>query len=348
MGMDRNPLAPFANDVRKKSIASLRVGLVSLAYFLANLVALLFPDTEKMLAAVWPAGGIALAALLLSKQRRWLPLMAGVFVAGVAADLLAGRPLGNSVGFMTANVAESLLCAFAIQRLCGTDIRFERAAEISALIFAATVCNAVTALIGAATATLAVPAAFWHFWLTWWISDGLGILLVTPLIVSWSQELRRLHDFNWKKVVEAIVFVAIWCAATWLVFVDTQLAVIIGSNKFIVFALLVYAAMRFRMNGTISLILFLSVLIVTSSSVRDGGLIWSAPTETQRILLAQVFIATVTVTGLFLCAVLSERRRAEKLLLEAKAHLVEMASGFPHHSANKNPHPAEVIPPSLT
>ena len=106
MGTNRNSPILFASDAGEAPKASLQVGLVSIAYFLANLLALLFPDTDLILASIWPAAGISLAALLLSRRGRWPSLMAGVFVAGVAADLLAGRPLGNSVGFMTANVAE--------------------------------------------------------------------------------------------------------------------------------------------------------------------------------------------------------------------------------------------------
>jgi len=321
MGTNRNSPILFASDAGEAPKASLQVGLVSIAYFLANLLALLFPDTDLILASIWPAAGISLAALLLSRRGRWPSLMAGVFVAGVAADLLAGRPLGNSVGFMTANVAESLTCAFVIQRLCGADIRFERTNEVAALVFAATACNACTALIGAGTATLAVPAAFRQFWLTWWISDGLGILLVTPLIVTWARALSRPRGFGWKKAVEAAAFTAIWCMATWLIFQKKSVQVLAVPQPFYLFALIVYAALRFRMHGTSSLILLLSILLLTSSQVIEGGLIWGGDNEAQRVLLAQIFIATVTVTGLFLCAVLSERMRAEKDLSEEKAKL---------------------------
>jgi PAS domain S-box-containing protein len=311
----------LAAAVRSAPNASLLIGLVSLAYFSANLVALLFPDANNVLAAIWPAGGIALAALLLSKRSRWPPLLAGVFIAGLAADLLAGRPLGNSLGFMTANVAESLTCALAMQRLCGPDIRFERTTQLSALVFVAVFCNAATALIGAGTAALAARASFWGFWLTWWISDGLGLLLVTPLVVSWARAFRRLDELDWKKAVEALVFAAIWYAVTWLILEDRGISVQIGSNKFIVFALLVYAALRLGMHGTTGLILLLSIMVLTSGQVREGGLLWIGGTESQRILIVQIFVCVLTITGSFLCAALSERKHAEKELCEAKAQL---------------------------
>jgi PAS domain S-box-containing protein len=294
---------------------------VSISYFLTTLLALQFPDANRVLASVWPAGGIALAALLLTRRGRWLPIMAGVLVAGLAADMLSGRPLANSLGFMSANVAESLLCAFALQRWRGEDLRFDRVADVIALVFAATICNAVTAMLGSGTAWLADRSSFWRFWLTWWIADGLGILLITPLIVTTAHTVRSSRGLGWKAALEASAFTAIWCAVSWLTFQKKTSPILIVPQPFMIFALLTYAALRFKMHGTSGLILLLSAILLTSSSVRDGGLIWGGDTAPQRVLLAQIFIACVIVTGFFLCAVFAERKRVEKELFEAKAEL---------------------------
>jgi hypothetical protein len=45
------------------------VASFALAYFLAHQFAFFFPDSEKAIMAVWPAGGIGLAAFLLSPYR---------------------------------------------------------------------------------------------------------------------------------------------------------------------------------------------------------------------------------------------------------------------------------------
>jgi hypothetical protein len=66
---------------------------VGLAYFFAHQLAFLFPDSAGMLVAVWPAGGIGLAALLLHPRSLWPTLLSVMFGAGVAANLLSGRPV---------------------------------------------------------------------------------------------------------------------------------------------------------------------------------------------------------------------------------------------------------------
>lgn len=42
---------------------NLWIAFLALACFLAHALAFLFPDARKVLAAVWPAGGVGLAAL---------------------------------------------------------------------------------------------------------------------------------------------------------------------------------------------------------------------------------------------------------------------------------------------
>src|ERR1017187_6104007 len=145
-GAERVPVRAFGRD-------ALWIAFLALAYFLAHEVALLVPDAQKVVAAIWPAGGIGLAALLLSSRRRWPSILLILFLAGILADLLSGRSLLAGIGFMTASVTESLAGAWLISRWCGEAVRFSRVKEVVALIVCATAVNACTALIGAGTAS---------------------------------------------------------------------------------------------------------------------------------------------------------------------------------------------------
>ena len=60
---------------------------ISTAYFFAHQLAFLFPDTEKVIMAIWPAGGIGLAALLLNPLRFWPAIILCLYAAGVSADV---------------------------------------------------------------------------------------------------------------------------------------------------------------------------------------------------------------------------------------------------------------------
>jgi hypothetical protein len=144
---------------------ALKLGLIAVAYVLAHQISFWFPDTAKVLMAIWPAGGIGLAAPLLFPRRLWPAILITLFASGYSADLLAGRPALSSLGFMIANILESLACAWCLTRWGGDNLRFARTREISALFFAATVLNAGTACLGAGAAELTHAATFFDFWL---------------------------------------------------------------------------------------------------------------------------------------------------------------------------------------
>ena len=307
----------------------IRVVLIALLYFAAHWIAFLFPDTEQILAAIWPAGGIGLAALLLNRRRLWIPILAGMFIAGNTANLMAGRPLFNSLGFMSANVLESLACAWVITFFCGENIRFTRAKEVFALIFAAFVVNAGTALIGAGTATLASHALFGDFWATWWIADGLGILIITPLIVAWIQPQHNPLRLRWGTVLEPGLFLALISMATWLLFQTQYSTKPQLIQPYLLFVLLAYAAFRFSMRGVTSAMLILSVILISSKSVITGPLIWGGNTLEERLWLAQMFIASAAIANYLLNASITERMQAEQTLRENQRMLATILNSIP-------------------
>jgi len=105
----------------------LKIAGIALAYLFAHQIAFFFPDSQKIIMAVWPAGGVALAAFLLIPYRLWPALIAAFCISGVSADVfLANRPFLAAVGYMTGNMVESLGCAWLIIRWGGKNIRLYR------------------------------------------------------------------------------------------------------------------------------------------------------------------------------------------------------------------------------
>jgi len=140
-------------------------------YVLSGKLGLAFAFVHANATPVWPPAGIALAALLLFGVRVWPAIFVGAFVVNVTTAGSVGTSLGISVG----NTLEA------------QDI-FKLAA------LAAVGSTAVSATIGVASLALSGYAAWQDagfIWLTWWLGDASGILLLTPLIVLWG---RRSSD----------------------------------------------------------------------------------------------------------------------------------------------------------
>jgi PAS domain S-box-containing protein len=311
---------------RRKRVLGL--GLVTAAYFLAHEIAFVFPDAEKVLMAFWPAGGIGLAALLLSSRRAWPAILIAIFVAGNTANLLSGRPLANSLGFMTANVIESLASAWVLRRWCGDDIRFQRTKEVAALIFVATVVNAGSASLGALTASLSGAATFGEFWVSWWVADGLGMLIAAPFLTAWLAPVEPMRHIPWSRKFEGGVFLAVWIFFAQASFTnhDTLLA----PHPYMLPVLLSWPALRLGQRSVTLALVILVALSVVSEAVVVGPILWSGHAPVERLLALQMFLAFCAVAGFMLTTSASEARAAERASREGHERLRALGDNLPN------------------
>lgn len=303
--------------------------VVGLAYFLAHELAFLFPDSAGILVAIWPAGGIGLAALLLNPRSLWPALLGVMFVTGVAANLISGRTFAAGIGFMTANAAESGLSAWLITKLCGPRITLTRVNEIVALIIAATVVNADTAFIGAITAVMTGGKSFWVFYQNWWIADGLGLLLVTPLIMLWIQKLPPSSAPTWKRKLEFVTLLVVSGIGAWLVFGSNPQQFPIVPHPYMLCLVMLWVALRFGPRATATALALIGIIAISATALGQGSFPLGGHTRTEQLLMAQIFIGVVSIVGLLLAVSQTQRRHSEDLLRRSEALLRSVGDNLP-------------------
>jgi PAS domain S-box-containing protein len=312
----KNKIATFLKKHSSKHLKQdiLKIGLIGAAYFLAVHISFLFPDSSNILMAVWPASGIGLAALLLNPRRLWFPILLALFLTGIIANLHQDRLIINSIGFMTANVLESFTCAWLITKWCGTNISFTRLKEVVALLAAATIINAGTACVGAGFASSMHLATYWGYWRSWWISDGLGILLITPLIVSWITFRISIAGRNWGRIIEGFIFFIVW-----FYFIQTALDPLTAIEPYMLVALIAWVAIRFGLRLVTLALAILTVMALIHKSVIIGPGQWDGTNLAERITNVQIYIGIMSITSFFLAAAFTERKQSETALRESEA-----------------------------
>ncbi|MDH3349205.1 MAG: MASE1 domain-containing protein [Desulfobulbaceae bacterium] len=309
---------------------ALKITLFALAYFMAHHISFYFPDPKNVLMVIWPAGGVGLAALLLTRRQLWPIIIVALFAVGNIANLSVGRPIFNSIGFMMANVLESLGSAKLIIFMCGNKVHFTRVIEITALICAAIMVNTVTSFIGAGTAAMAHIAPFWSFWKTWWVADGLGLLLITPLLVTWLNPQNLTSKPQWGRVIEWGLFFTLWCVVAWLTFQIHTVHAFYTLHPYVLFALLAWAALRFGQREVSIALCLLAALAVNSEAVSSGPLPWGGATYTDRLMQMQLYLSFIAVTGFFLAASYSEAKSSEQQALEGHDSLCALGDNLPN------------------
>ena len=276
---------------------------------------------ENKATAVWPPSGIALAALLLAGRRVWPGIWLGAFLANLWDALspttsfsLAAHVTVSAV-IAVGSTLQAFLASMLLQRVTGPATNFlERTRTVFQFVGITLLVCLVASTIGVLSLALGGFASWSQYplgWLTWWLGDSVGILLVTPLILSWGQRGRWLREP--RRITEAVVLAGLLLVVGLLVFGGRDS----WSPAYLAVPLVVWAAFRFGPRGATACLVLLSACAVWGTVRGRGPFIES--TLHESLLAVQAFVAVLAVTALSLMGVLEERRQAE----EAKAELIE-------------------------
>ena len=298
-----------------------RILLIAAGYIVVARFSLLFVVQPEGVASFWPPSGYMLAAFLLLRGWEWRWMVLAFFVANASANVLGGNPLWSSLGFATANCVESLAAAWLMVVWLGRPLTMGRLGEVIGFVgFGPLLCNMFTALLGAAVATLASGAPFWDVWRVWWISESMGMLLVTPAILSWTGTGRRsLRSLPRRRLIEGGLIFGGMAAITWLVF--SSKSQFLPALPYATFPFILWTAVRFGPRGGSLSSLLVAAIAVWHTAQGTGPFATAGDTLAFRVLSVQAFLSVATLCSLMLGALIEERRVAEDALRSAYSTL---------------------------
>ncbi|HZX30922.1 MAG TPA: PAS domain-containing protein, partial [Rhodocyclaceae bacterium] len=163
----------------------LALAALTAAYLVAARLGLALAVAGGTLAPVWPAAGLAIAALAL-----WgLPLAPAIALGSFGASFFfAADPLPVAAGIALGDMAEAMLAAQALRKL-KVQGEITRVSDAMAIVAVAVLVPILSATTGVVSQTLG-SAATWHQypsnWLLWWQSHALGALIVLPAMLAWA------------------------------------------------------------------------------------------------------------------------------------------------------------------
>ncbi|HEY3118839.1 MAG TPA: MASE1 domain-containing protein [Chloroflexota bacterium] len=286
-------------------------------YFLAGKAGLSLAFLNPSASPVWPPTGIAEAAVLVLGYRVWPAVLVGAFLVNFTTTGTIPTSLGVAVG----NTLEAFTAAYLVRRWANGVHCFERAQEVLKFaLFAGGVAPTLSATVGVATlwwGGLAEPGTLGQVWLTWWLGDLGGALVVGPVLVLWSLAP------SWpglRHAVEATLLTALllWDGA--LVFTGlSPLGERRYPDAFLTFPILVWLALRLRPRGTATAVALLSVLAAWGTLQGNGP--FAREGANESLILLQAFLSVAAVSSLALASAVAERRQTEAALSDTEETL---------------------------
>ncbi len=280
------------------------MAFVAIAYVASAKLGLALSVAYSNVTPIWAPAGISLAALLILGRRAWPAVALGAFVANVTTPI----PAWTAGAIAAGNTLEALVGAELLKRLGRFHPALDRVKDVLSLVlWGAVVSTAIAATIGTAALLLAgeIEGERYVFaWQLWWYGDAIGVILVAPLVLAWTDSLASPRGDR-RRMLEEVAFLGALAATGWVVF--------FGGNwryPYVLFPFLIIAALRYRQRGA-----------ATASFVVAGIAIWgtlggSVPvggaTLTSSVQILQTLTSILSVTTLLLAASLSEREKAER------------------------------------
>src|SRR5881397_3541185 len=291
------------------------IGLLTLVYFIAGKFGLMLASLHASASPVWPPAGIARAALLVLGYRAWPAIFVGAFLVNVTT---AGN-VATSLAIACGNTLEAICGAWLVNRLAGGTTVFDRPQGVVKFALAAVVSTVIGPAFGVTSLALGGFADWANFaaiWMTWWLGDTTGDLLIAPLIILWSIPSKR--RWNRREAVEVGILLLLLFVLSEAVFGGWL--TISAKNYPIAFscgAIVIWTAFRFTQRETATGIFILSAIAIWGTLHGFGP--FAEETENQSLLALQYWTAVVTITAMALSAGMAERGRAEEALRESEA-----------------------------
>ncbi len=277
---------------------------VAATYVLAMAGSFLLTARSDGIAFVWPASGIALAGLLLfnAKDRmRFVPLLA---LSSAAVNIWFGSSPLIAVGYTVANVIECLLAAAIAAPNANNRVAFDQPRWVARFFIGAFAAALLSASIAALSEGAVTPSG--EFFVSWFVTVFLGILIVTPVAVTVMQNITRqsqtAQPASWP-VKLAIYTIVVFCAVA--TFWHNTLPLL-----FLPLAAVVMATFILGITGAISSVFIVAVIGSILTTLGDGPIQHISSGVQWQAIFLQFYLVVLLASALPLASLLAQAQQS--------------------------------------
>ena len=250
-------------------------------------------------AGFWPAAGLTLAALLLLPTRRWAWVVGAIVVAEMGVGRLNGYPIVASTWWAAGNALEPLLAAVLLRRFSPGG-RLSPLRNLLHLLAAGVVLGP---MVGAAIGSVGTSTAYDTAWLRvfpqWWVGDGLGVLVVAPLLLCFREP--RVPDrtrLEAGALAVMLVVVPLVAYKRWSSEWDLVL-------PYLLIPMILWASIRFGIRGAAIAGIVLT-LVTNGATVLELGPFFEPESGGLSLTVLQIFLCLPLIVGLVVATVVTD------------------------------------------
>jgi len=301
--------------------------LLAVAYIVFARIGQVFAIPPGNISAVWIPSGIVLAAILMKGNYLWPGIFVGAFLGNIWAyyDFSTADNIARSLVSATSNgIGDSvaaILGASFIKRITGSSYPFSKGSDVLAFVlYGAILGGGISAVFGVTSLSL-MGFVDWDEYvtvlITWWVGDGAGVLLITPVLLVFS----HWRDWQWLTVRSGCELLLFYVAILLLIFLRVEGDIVSTSTTLpviLLLPLLMWSVFRFPDHVTFLAIVIMSALIIIAKanffSFNTSGI------TNVSIVELQLCLSIISVTVLILVANKKNKDQIEEFLETANGY----------------------------
>lgn len=240
----------------------------------------------------------------------------------MVANATTAGSVATSMGIATGNSLEAVAGAYLINRWSGGCNTFSTPNSVAKFalicVVIATPISASIGLTSLATVGYIEPKDFADAWITWWLGDATGALVITPVVVLWAA--GHHYPFSRNEFLETVSVLAT-AAVVGLIAFSPLIEQTPGRDPlgFLAILPMLWAALRRGPRDTATVALVLAGATIWGTLM--GGGPFTSGDLNSSFLLVLMFLISITVPSVLLSADVEVRKKAEESLRRAQIEL---------------------------
>jgi diguanylate cyclase (GGDEF)-like protein/PAS domain S-box-containing protein len=298
-----------------------QVLLLAGLYFVAGQISFsLFVTHSIVTLVIFASEGFALAAVILFGKR----LCLGVFLGQLLLALFNGVAWQVAVGLSAINSLEAVIGAILFQRWA-LNTSLTKISDVSGLLLLIFfILQPFSATLGVSLLWFnhVVPTEYFSLsWIFWWVGNGLGQALVTPLLLVFLSDTHRIKQ----KLRPAYWLILLAIPLALITFLPISFSLTLAFTVSI--PLLIFIAIRGGM-ALVTLAMFVLtpiILFFTQQQVTDR----LAQGDMSSLIQLNAYLLGMSIIGQFIAALLAEHNQTLAIQQRTTEQLQKISDHFP-------------------
>jgi PAS domain S-box-containing protein len=254
---------------------------------------------------VWPPNGVVLAMLLTQPKQTWAWWIGLAAVGELTGNVIwFHNPLGWALGYIAANAIAVVLAALLLRSNDRGSFRFDRLSHVLRFLsICVLIAPGVSATLGSAIDAFVGKNSFTTTWPLWWLGDATGILIATPLVISFMGISHGKARPQPMKLIEAAaIAVVLTLLSIWVLSRGATYAFILPMP-------IIWAALRFEFRGASFAVLALTTAIAVHAQNFEHLPLATADVAALQNKLKALILVAATI-GLIVAGITRQQKQA--------------------------------------